>query len=315
MLHGSLCAVFLTFSAPAFAEGTWTKNARMDEGRVLMQAASDGSDIYLAGGSSVAGPKASFDLYDTLSDMWRPLPPMPTARERFGMAGFSGRIYISGGRSQEMEEDEPTASDALWVFDTTSSDWVLKASMPAPRVDHAMINIGDRLFVIGGTGPKSNRIYVYNIVTDKWSTADATMSEPRKSFGVGMDGNNIYLAGGMSSDGSVSKRVDVYNVEAENWSSQAPLPRPLVGLAAAVIEGRLHVAGGSIPVPAQTFNEHLSRGHGERVWRVEPGLPTARHSMAYALAGGKWYIIGGGAAAGFYTLFSAADAVEAYSIN
>lgn len=231
------------------------------------------------------------------------------------MAGFSGRIYVSGGRSQEMEEDEPTVSDALWVFDTTSSDWVLKAPMPAARIDHAMINIGDKLFVIGGTGPKSNLIYIYNIVTDKWITAGATMKTPRKSFGVTVDGTHIYVAGGMSSDGKVSDKVDVYDTEAETWSSQAPLPRPLVGLAAAMLEGRLHVAGGSVPDPAQTFNEHLSRGKGESVWRVEPGLPTARHSMAYAQAGGKWYVIGGGAAAGFYTLFSAADAVEAYSVK
>lgn len=299
----------------ANAEGAWTKNSRMEEGRVLIQAASNGTDVYIAGGSTLVGPRASFDLYDTATDMWRPLPPMPTARERFGMAGFSGRIYISGGRSREMDETSPKPSDALWAYDTVSGDWVVKASMPSERVDHAMVSIGDHLYVIGGTGEHADLIYIYNVVTDLWTTSKTRTASPRRNFGVAYDDTSIFIIGGISSDGRVRSAIDVFDTGTQTWEAQAPLPKPRVGVAAAVIQGRLHVAGGSTPDPAQTFNEHFSRGAGETSWRKELGLPTARHTTAYAVAGGKWFVIGGGAAAGFYTLFSAADAVEAFNIN
>lgn len=314
VLLGLVSAVLLA-SAVASAEGTWTRSSRMAEGRVLIQAASNGTDIYVAGGSTLAGPRASFDLYDTLSDMWRPLPPMPTARERFGMAGFSGRIYISGGRSREMDETSPTPSDALWAYDTVSGDWVMKASMPSERVDHVMINIGDHLYVIGGGGEHADLIYIYNVVTDIWSTSKTRMTSPRRNFGVANDETSIYVIGGISNEAKVSSAIDVFDIGSETWSTQASLPNPRVGIAAAIIQGRLHVAGGSTPDPAQTFNEHLSRGVGETSWLHEKELPTARHSAAYVVAGGQWFVIGGGAAAGFYTLFSAADAVEAFKIN
>ncbi len=317
-LYRALSAVsliFLSTFSMALAAGTWTQNSRMTEGGILLQAASDGSNIYVAGGSSITGPKASFDLYDTVNDQWRPLPPMPTARERFGMAAFSGRIYVSGGRARDVDEDTLSTSAALWIFDTVSSDWILKADMPTPRVDHVMVNCEDKLYVLGGTGEFSNRIYIYDPAEDKWTTAGATMKTPRKNFGVARDGTSIYLIGGITPGGKLLDDVDVFDTVSQTWTSRASLPKPRAGLAAAVIDGRLHVAGGSTPDPAQTFNEHLSLGAGENAWRTEPELPTARHSMAYALAGNKWYVMGGGSAAGFYTLFSAADAVESYDIN
>lgn len=311
-LCGSLCAFLMILPSTLFA-GTWTQNSRMDEGRVLMQAASVGTDIYIAGGSSVTEPKASFDLFDTVSNMWRPLPPMPAARERFGMAAFSGRIYVSGGRAREMDDDATTASAALWVFDTTSSDWVKKADMPTERVDHVMVNIGDKLYVLGGTGSHASEIYVYDIVEDKWVIAEARMKLQRKSFGVAVDDQHLHVIGGVTPDGVLLADVAILDTGSQTWTSGTALPAARAGLAAAMTGGRLHVAGGSIPVPAQIFNSHYSLGSGEETWRREPDLPTARHSMANAVVDGKWYLIGGGAAAGFYTLFSAADAVESYS--
>lgn len=293
----------------AHAEG-WHQAARMEEGRVLSEAASDGTDIYVAGGSGISGPRTSFDLYDTVSDMWRPLPPMPTARERFGMAAFSGRIYVSGGRSKDMSDTRPAISDELWVFDTVSRVWSQKADMPSTRVDHVLIHMGDQIYAIGGTGPDASRIYLYDVVKDRWSVSNTVMPEARKGFGVAVDGKSVYIIGGVTMDGLISSRVDVLNTETGKWSRSVSIPKARTGLAATSIRGRLHIAGGSVPDPAMTFNDHYSWAPGENDWRTEEHLPTARHSMASALVNDRWYIIGGGAAAGFYTLFAASDAVE-----
>jgi Kelch motif protein len=308
-----MCLLVGAFEA-AFA-GSWKDGARMDEGRVLLQAVGDGTDIYVAGGSAIAGPKSSFDLYDTISDMWRPLPPMPTARERFGMTAASGRVYVSGGRADQIDETRVKPSNALWAYDTISRDWVIKRDMPDVRVDHAMVEIDDYLYVFGGTGAHASKVYVYDLVKDTWSVSSARMAIPRKGFATVSRGDKIYIIGGVTLEGALSSRVDVFDTASESWSALAFLPKPRVGMAAGIIEGRLHVVGGSVPDPAQTFNAHYSLGleaEAGASWRKELELPTARHSMASVVVGGQWYVLGGGAAAGFYTLFAAADAVEIF---
>lgn len=299
-------------TAPAAWAGEWTEGSRMEEGRVMVEAAVVGSDIYVAGGSALSGPKSSFDLYDTLSNMWRPLPPMPSARERFGMTAFSGRVYIAGGRSADIVETRAKRSDELWAFDTTSRDWVLKMPMPTPRVDHAMVSVNDKIYVIGGTGPDADRIYVYDIVKDSWSTLPGPMPNVRKGFGVAVDGSKVYLVGGVTMDGALSSRVDIFDTQTEKWSRGVSIPTARVNPAASFLKGRLHITGGSIPDPAKTFNQHFSWAPGEETWRTEEGMPTARHAMASAVVDGKWYVLGGGAAAGFYTLFAASDSVEVF---
>lgn len=313
-LLAALAVASMTFSG-AQAAGTWTQGTRLAEGRVLIQAAADGTDIYVAGGSSVTGPRASFDLYDTVTGQWRPLPPMPAAREQFGMSAFSGRIYVSGGRARELEDRTTMPNAELWTYDTVSSDWIMKSDMPTPRLGHVMVNVGDKLYVLGGTGSFSDKIYIYDIVDDTWSTAATSMKIPRKNFGATQDNNAIYVVGGIASDGKLLKDVSVFNTTTHSWTSMTSLPKARTGLAVSMIDGRLHVAGGSVPDPAQTFNEHLSLGSGDSTWKTEAGIPTARHSAAYAQVANNWYVIGGGSAAGFYTLFSAGDAVEVYTTN
>lgn len=228
------------------------------------------------------------------------------------MAAFSGRIYVAGGRSSDMAALKGQPSYQLWVYDTISRDWVLKADMPSERVDHAMVSVGDNLYVIGGTGADADRLYAYDIVKDKWDVLTGLMPETRKGFGVAVRGAKIYIIGGVTMEGSLSTRTDIFDTESNSWSRGLPIPTPRVGLAATFLGERLHIAGGSVPDPAKTYNQHFSWAPGEDSWKTEEGLPTARHSMASTVVDGKWYVLGGGAAAGFYTLFAAADAVEVF---
>ena len=48
-------------------------------------------ELYVAGGCGQAGqPVADFDAFDTRASMWRPLPPLPTARSNLALAHVLG---------------------------------------------------------------------------------------------------------------------------------------------------------------------------------------------------------------------------------
>lgn len=300
-------AVLLSASQ-SWADGRWLQKPPMDGARSMMSAATLNGEIYIAGGDSITGPVSSFDVYDPSIDFWRSLMPMPSGRALFGMVGLNGRLYLSGG----YEDKDRTPTFDLWVFDPSSSSWIGKAPMPVARADHKMVAIGDEIYVIGGFGTAPEDVYIYNTVTDKWRRAPGQLPVPRNAHGVAFHNGAIYVIGGRSADGKELRRVDRYWPKTATWDRGADLPAARAGLTANVVAGRIHAAGGATPLPARTYGEHYSYNSKVNQWRKEPSLLTPRHSAASATVDGVWYVFGGGSGAGFFTMFTQADVVEAF---
>ncbi len=91
------------------------------------------------------------------------------------------------------------------------------------------------------------------------------------------------------------------------------MPTPRGGLAAAALEGRVHVVGGEAFDPGRTFDAHETYDPAAGHWRPAAPLPTARHGLAAAAAAGRLFVIGGGTKAGALTLVSLSDRVEVYT--
>ena len=47
--------------------------------------------------------------------------------------------------------------------------------LPGPRATHGMAAIEGRLYVVGGVGPASEQIWVYDPATDSWEAAPARL--------------------------------------------------------------------------------------------------------------------------------------------
>jgi N-acetylneuraminic acid mutarotase len=58
-----------------------------------------------------------------------------------------------------------------------------------------------------------------------------------------------------------------------------------------------------------TYAEHEVLDLTTMTWSKGPDLPTKRHGLASAVVDGRWYVIGGGRAAGL----SVSDIVEIYT--
>src|SRR3989449_10266520 len=77
-----------------------------------------------------------------------------------------------------------------------------------------------------------------------------------------------------------------------HWSAAAPLPEPIRELSAAVLHGKIYVAGG-IARPGQAtaaaFRYDPAANHWERI----ADLPAPRHHMPLAVVGDTLYAVGG----------------------
>src|SRR5213078_2607416 len=82
------------------------------------------------------------------------------------------------------------------------------------------------------------------------------------------------------------------------WSTASPLPEPIQELSAAVLHGRIYIAGGfdraGKPI-AKAFRFDAAADRWERI----ADLPAPRHHMPLAVAGDTLYAVGGLAEATF----------------
>jgi len=298
--------------ANAIAAGRWTASTPMDEGRAQLGAAAIGDQIYVAGGASLAGPVASFDSFDTVSEAWRPLPPLPEGIQSFGIAAVGDVVVISGGFSSKAP-NKPSAR--TWVYDTHAAQWRKGMDMPGARAGHALVTLGGKAYAVGGRGVDARRIYGYDVVTDTWSASAASLGDELTGHAAVALANRVYVVGGKTSAGRATSDVLVLDPVGGGAVSGPRLPAALSGHAAAVLAGQIHVAGGAAPPEMKTSTAHYVLDPSRGAWQEAAPLLGPRQGLASAAVGGRWFLIGGSAGSGFFSAFTAADAVEIFRPN
>lgn len=109
---------------------------------------------------------------------------------------------------------------------------------------------------------------------------------------------DLYLAGGYLEGDEATNRFWRYDPEADRWRELPPMKLARGGAGAAVIGGKLYVAGGA----PQTFGVTLSgRPYGaleiydfeEESWESGAEMPVPRHHTVATALGGRLYVAGG----------------------
>ncbi len=96
-VRNTVFAMDLSDSSPK-----WIEKATMPTARGGLSVAAVGSKIYAFGGEGERAlvPNGVYDnleVYDTISDSWETLPPMPFPRHGTSAASIGSRIYVPGG--------------------------------------------------------------------------------------------------------------------------------------------------------------------------------------------------------------------------
>lgn len=210
--------------------------------------------------------------------------------------------------------------------------WRRLASFPEPSEEVLGATANGRLYVFAGiapgTGPKG-LVYEFNPAANRW-TAKRHMPLPSHHVAfIGYHGR-IYAFGGFTSPpGGGSGWVPInnaweYSPATDTWKALAPMPTRRGAAAAAAVNGRIYVIGGATFSPGAASTTLTPRAPGRSLgtveeynpatntWRARSTMPTARNHLAVAAVNGKIYAIGGRVGAGFITLASNTDAVEAF---
>ena len=151
---------------------------------------------------------------------------MSTARKWSAAAAFGGKLYVSGGVSDQNEYLNSTE-----YYDPQTGDWTPFAGFPIAREDHAMVSDGSGLYLLGGyTGPS-----VYKINPSErnaeWKQLPS-MRETRAAFRVEHLGDRLFVIGGR-----YRKTTEFFN--GTHWEYGPELPHSLTGHSSVVIPSHL----------------------------------------------------------------------------
>lgn len=246
----------------------WTERKPMARALHHVAFAPLGGKIYGFGGFALpsANPPSWMPVsdcweYDSASDSWRALAPLPSARGAAAAVEVGGKIYVIGGaalpagQQSLLPGSRQMVVGTVEVYDPVLDRWERRADMPTPRNHHAAAAVDGKIYAIGGRIgsvfiPFSNGldlVEAYDPAADRWGPVLERMPTARSGGAWASDGKQIYVAGGESQNGamlSAYRAVESYDPARNRWHVLPSMPTPRHGCAGAIIDNRFYIAGG-----------------------------------------------------------------------
>lgn len=142
----------------------------------------------------------------------------------------------------------------------------------------------------GENGEPVSAVEVYKTGAARWVRGPDLPAAVHHAMAAS-DGEMVYVIGGYTSGGFSQPGDRAFVLRDDGWSELPRLPEPRAAAGAAVIDGRLYVAGGVGPAGLAT--QMMVFDLDEQRWLARPGPPTAREHLGVAAADGLLYVIGG----------------------
>jgi N-acetylneuraminic acid mutarotase len=260
---------------------------------------------FASGNITVLEPEDAIDCMSVAKKgCWKFIQPemdKKMAREENAYVAVGNNFYLIGGRGIM-----PTL-----MFNSLKNTWSEKAPPPIELHHFQAVVIDSLIYVVGaftGDYPHERpvpQIYIYNAVTNKWSSG-AIIPENRRrgASGVVVYNRKIYIVSGIT-DGHWSGGVqwfDEYDPALNSWKNLPDAPRSRDHFHAAVINNKLYLAGGrrssaatnqvfELTVPEVDVYDFVS-GKWETLPQ-ENNIPTPRGGTTTAVLGVNLIIIGG----------------------
>ena len=174
-----------------------------------------------------------------------------------------------------------------------TGSWSAAPAMPVARAAHAVAVANGALYVLAGTGADGRPVLEVDRFDGRaWRPETQLPGHGLNAPVAAAIGSRIYLIGGFDTTTNVpTTQVLVYDTSVRQWSTAASLPRPRGGLAAAVLDGRIHVIGGGNS--ESTVADHSVYDPAADRWSELAPLPRSLGSPAAVIHAGSLYSIGG----------------------
>ncbi|WP_240741689.1 kelch repeat-containing protein [Deinococcus sp. KSM4-11] len=236
----------------------------------------DGTDIYMAGGFLGNHPGPQTDhvwRYDTHTDTWTALPPLPGARGAGALVRVGRDLHYFGGTERTDAGLYLRDDSDHWVLNLdVPTAWQSRAPLPNARNHIGAVVLDGLIYAVGGQhlGDEAHGdlrdVHRYDPATDSWtSIAPLPLPLGHITASTVIWNGRIVVVGGVTLatnggaiEGKESNTVLTYDPSLNKWSALTSLPGPRQSPVAGVIGGKMIVTTGSTtagPV-ATTFIGH-----------------------------------------------------------
>jgi N-acetylneuraminic acid mutarotase len=173
--------------------------------------------------------------------------------------------------------------------------WATAASLPSPRQEVAVATVDGLVFVVGGFGPGAEpvaTVEAFDPTRNVWEPR-ASLPEPLHHAAAAVAGDRLFVIGGYTGGRVIwtaSAAVHEYDRARDAWIPRAEMPTPRGGLAAATLDGRIHVVGGAADSPTSA---HEVYEPATNRWTAARPMLTARDHLAAVAFQGRVWALGG----------------------
>ena len=192
-----------------------------------------GRKLYLFGGCNEnLCSLDSVECYDIQTNSWTELNPLPCPTHSLAAVSYQDSIFVSGGVSGI--ERHPTRT--FHCFHPSSGRWEIRADMHCDRRLHAMVVIGQRVFVVGGIGRHGIHAQSqvpsesYDVNTDQWTLLSSTLSGRSVGHFIAFQGR--ILSVGREHKNATEDEICTYDTASDTWGTYAKVQHRM-GLASA----------------------------------------------------------------------------------
>ncbi len=145
---------------------------------------------------------------------------LPRSLHWSGVCSYDSKIYVFGGNEKSREVS------TTYIYDPTTNKWSAGANMPTGRYLCTAVEVGGKIYVMGGRQlvASTNPVNVnecYDPATNTWQTK-APMPQAIRGHGATAINNKIYVLGGNT--GIYTDAVYIYDTNTNNWSNGPTMP-------------------------------------------------------------------------------------------
>ncbi len=203
---------------------------------------------------------------------------------------------LVGGVPTTFGGGNATESAAVQAFATNGATTV--GSLPIPRSDLAAVQVGDRVFLVGGYDGSSVRATTISTANGTDFQVLGDLPTPVRYPAVAALDGRVYAFGGTTTGNASGAVPAVQALDTTTGTVQAvgTLPFAVTDAVAATIGGRIYLIGGLVDgVPsAGVWRVGFGTGGAGPVTLERAGsLPTPTADAAVAVLGGRAYLVGG----------------------
>ncbi|MFB3852115.1 MAG: putative Ig domain-containing protein, partial [Acidobacteriota bacterium] len=209
---------------------------------------------------------------------------------------YNGKIYVFGGNENDGEVN------TTYIYDIATDTWTQGANMPTGRYLCTAVEVGGKIYVLGGRQltASTNPVNVnecYDPATDTWTTKALMPNAIRGHSAVAANGK-IYVMGGNT--GAYTDVVNIYDPSSNTWSSGPKLPAKVAygGAVYSSSKNAIYYVGGvkssatsSSNFVGKIFKLDLSTNSWDSA--TEMTYKTAYFGIAANGDGSNIYIVGG----------------------